>query len=141
MTTLQNQKGFTLIELIMVIVVIGILAAVAIPKYTSLTKDADYATVTGMVGALNAAASAKFAYNRLCAETGNCTAVLMDSAADLGAQLDPAFSGTTDTYYPNWTIAANGDTFVYAGKSGTSWTCTLTDETTTNRGKVSLPAY
>ena len=139
MTTLKNQKGFTLIELIMVIVVIGILAAVAIPKYTSLTKDADYATVTGMVGALNSAASSKFAYNRLCADTGNCTATLMTTATLLGAQLDPAFSGTTDTDYPDWTIAAGGTTFVYSDNN--TWTCTLTAETDTNRATVSTPSY
>jgi MSHA pilin protein MshA len=134
MKTLQNQKGFTLIELIVVIVILGILAVVAIPKYGSLTKDADYAVVKGVVGALNSAATLKFAYNRLAAETGHGTVLLMTTPTLLGAELDPAFN-TTD--YPKWTIDAL--TFVYTSSS--TWTCTLTPETATARAKIALPAY
>jgi len=134
MRTLKNQKGFTLIELIMVIVIIGILSAVAVPKYFSITKDAEYATVQGMVGALNAAAAGKFAYNRLCEESGNCTYVAandqMATVALLGAQLDPVYSAAD---YPGWTLPTT-TTFVYTGS--TIWTCTLTAETDTNRAKV-----
>ena len=135
MRTLQNQKGFTLIELIVVIVVIGILATVAVPKYISLTKDADYAAVQGMVGALNAAATVIFSQNRICAETGNCTATLMTTTALLGAKLDPVYSAGN---YPKWTIPTT-TTFVYTGSS--AWTCTLTAETATNRAKVAMPSY
>jgi len=136
MKTLQNEKGFTLIELIVVIIILGILAVVAVPKYTSLVKDADYAAVKGVVGALNSAATLKFAYNRLAAETGNGTVTLMTTPALLGAELDPVFDGASNDY-PKWTIAAL--TFVYTASS--TWTATLTPETVTARARVSIPAY
>ena len=53
---MNKQKGFTLIELIIVIIILGILAAFAIPKYMSLDKEARISTVRGLDGAIHAAA-------------------------------------------------------------------------------------
>jgi MSHA pilin protein MshB len=52
---MQRSKGFTLIELVVVIVVLGILAAVALPRFISVTKDAHESAVKGVGGALASA--------------------------------------------------------------------------------------
>lgn len=51
---MQRQKGFTLIELMVVIVILGVLAAVALPRFMDATEDAHTAAVSGTGGALAA---------------------------------------------------------------------------------------
>ena len=86
------QKGFTLIELVVVITIIAILAAVALPKFTNLQKDARIAKLNAARGAVGAASA-------LIHSTYLTRAGVADTAAcpGGGGTADNAVSGTICT--------------------------------------------
>jgi prepilin-type N-terminal cleavage/methylation domain-containing protein len=77
LTKLSNGRGFTLIELVIIIVVLGILAAVAIPKYSDITSEAKEASARAALGALRSGIS--IYYGNQAVTTGTAVWPAIDS--------------------------------------------------------------
>lgn len=67
---MKNQSGFTLIELVMVIVILGILAATALPKFADMSGNARTASVNGMLATVRAASTIVHAQALVSGQSG-----------------------------------------------------------------------
>jgi type IV pilus assembly protein PilA len=105
---IKNQQGFTLIELMIVVAIIGILAAVAIPAYKDYTTRAKMSEVLVMME------PAKLAVAETVSSLGTLQAFI--DAGGTQAEAGYTFPGQTD-YVSGITIAASGTTAVITATS------------------------
>lgn len=113
---MKSQNGFTLIELVVVIVILGILAAIAVPKFINLEGDARTAAVKGIAGNLASASAINYA-----AKVTNKASV--DTSA--GCTNDVATALTNGFSSDDYTLS--GDFAQTTPVVGDTATCTVTD--------------
>ncbi len=127
----STQQGFTLIELVMVIVILGILAATAIPRFVNLSGEARLAAVEGLAGSISSA----FAINFAAVSAGGGSGIslgadteLCDTATLNGVAGPPIVLGILSTPIDTTAYSVTAGTLdCSAGAAGDTATCTLTD--------------
>ena len=126
---MKNQSGFTLIELVIVIVLLGVLSAIAVPRFVNLEDDAQRSARNATAAAITSAMNINYAECAVnnhstaapsqCVQVDNCddaVSVLSNGAAIIGAAAAQPYSVAAAAISPN--------------TNGTTASCALTQKAT-----------
>ena len=134
---MKRNTGFTLIELVIVIIVLGILAATAVPKFINLQDDAKEAAMKGVESALHSAANIVYSKSAIDGVESNASDSISTSSGDVNViwgypaatsagiasavELSGFDSGTSGTSYTFWNgTSSSSDTCVTYSQPATS---------------------
>jgi MSHA pilin protein MshA len=115
-----RQNGFTMIELIVVIIILGVLSAVALPKFVDMRSNAEQASADGIAGAAAAAMNLNFSG---CALTNNVPTANKCIAVSTCAGVGAILQGGLDSRY---TADVNAVGVDLGATNGNTATCKVT---------------
>jgi MSHA pilin protein MshA len=130
---MKQQSGFTLIELVLVIVILGILAAAALPRFSDLSREARVATLSGLSGSIRSAAAIAKATQLAQGLASNADVTIETATVSMlggyptTADINDALSDTTGFTFAagTYTLVANC-TVAYANAGAGAFTVTVT---------------
>ena len=131
-----NEQGFTLIEIIAVLVILGIMAAVAVPKFFDMQKDAEEKTLQIAMNDMKSRAVAQFSKS-LLANNGAAVVADVDGFDDLGFAAIGDVTAAYRDFAGSWALTSNL-VITYTGVNIATGTFTLTAGTATSPPTVAL---